>query len=256
MKDDQTIRYTEWRPIGVCDEGEGKARKAVIFSAKEIQAVTASNVNRHNWKENPEILKIIHRNAKKVAKLSPLTKGMIRPKVVDIQLVGVVLQFNRTPNLNSESEEGRVQLFQVRYLEHGKKKRWGRWLLLMIGLLIGFIGLLILFEQDFNRAQQQLVATCGTKRSSRTYTMHLNRTINDLEAIIYQMPLAVQPVCEFSQRSIQSSETDLLNCYLSFQSLDSSVKPQSPQVQKIEQCVQNICEKSLPHVTPLCKRLF
>ena len=43
------LKYVQWRPIGVCDAGEGKHRKAKMFSKVDLKIVTSPEIKRENW---------------------------------------------------------------------------------------------------------------------------------------------------------------------------------------------------------------
>ena len=126
------LKYLQWRPIGVCDSGSGKERKARIFSRSDLARVTAPDVNRGNWRQNQEVMQLITSYAKEVAKLSALTEGMYSPEISEIKLVGAVLGLDQTPILNQESSDGKVQFFQVSFTDGKPKKtsfiNWKKWL--------------------------------------------------------------------------------------------------------------------------------
>ena len=58
-----TIKFAQWRPIGVCDNGPPNQRKAQLFSKLDFAIVTAPGVTRENWRQHPEVLKLIRRYA-------------------------------------------------------------------------------------------------------------------------------------------------------------------------------------------------
>ena len=86
-----------------------------MFSRSALARVTAPDVNRGNWRQNQEVMQLITRYAKEVAKLSALTEGMYSPEISEIKLVGAVLGLDQTPILNQESSDGKVQFFQVSF---------------------------------------------------------------------------------------------------------------------------------------------
>ena len=131
MTEISQLRYIQWRPIGVCDSGSGKKRKAKMFSRSDLAKVTAPNVNRQNWHQNQEVMQLILRYSEEVAKLSALTVGMTSPEVSGIKLVGAVIELDQTPKLNQESSDGKVQFFQVSFRDGKHKKtsyiNWIKW---------------------------------------------------------------------------------------------------------------------------------
>ena len=76
-----------------------------MFSKSDLARVTAPDVNRGNWRQNQEVIKLIVRYANEVAKLSTLTEGMYSPEISEIKLVGAVLGLGQTPILNQESSD-------------------------------------------------------------------------------------------------------------------------------------------------------
>jgi len=69
MTEISRLKYVQWRPIGVCDTGAGKERKAKMFSRGDLATVTNPEVNRENWPQRPEVMQLIHRYARDVAEL-------------------------------------------------------------------------------------------------------------------------------------------------------------------------------------------
>ena len=87
MTEISQLKFLQWRPIGVCDSGSGKERKARMFSRLDLARVTAPDVNRGNWRQNQEVMQLIARYANEVAKRSALTEGMYSPEIYEIKLV-------------------------------------------------------------------------------------------------------------------------------------------------------------------------
>ena len=63
MTDKSRLKYIQWRPIGVCDTGVGKERRAKMFTRTDLAKVTSPEVNRENWRQQPEVLQLIQRYA-------------------------------------------------------------------------------------------------------------------------------------------------------------------------------------------------
>ena len=85
MTEISPLKYIQWRPIGVCDSGSGKERKARMFSRSDLARVTAPDVNRGNWRQNQEVMKLIVLYANRVSKISALTEGMSSPEISEIK---------------------------------------------------------------------------------------------------------------------------------------------------------------------------
>ena len=142
------LKYIKWRPIGVCDTGTGKERKAKIFSRFDLACVTAPEVKRDNWREHPKVIDLIQRYGRDVADLSSLTKDMLAPEIDEIKLVGAVLGHDQTPNLNLESADGKVQFFQVSFKDGKTKKsvnNWRKWLKWMFLSTPAFLLIVLIF---------------------------------------------------------------------------------------------------------------
>ena len=141
------LKYIQWRPIGVCDTGTGKERKAKMFSRFDLACVTAPEVKRENWREHPKVMELIQRYAHDVAELSSLTNGMQAPEIAEIKLVGAVLGHDKTPNLNLESADGKVQFFQVSFKDAKTKKsakKWKKWLKWILILMVTFLVMILI----------------------------------------------------------------------------------------------------------------
>ncbi|MBF0278930.1 MAG: hypothetical protein HQM13_14105 [SAR324 cluster bacterium] len=251
------IRFSEWRPIGICDQGGPHEQKAIMFNEKELAMVAAPGIDRQNWQSHPQIIKLIQRHSKKLAKISTIAKRMARPGVSDIRLVGMVLQFSKTPTLNQESEEGRVQLFQISFIDQGRRKPWlWKVLLGLISIFVVIIGILYLLDLEFEGGRRTRVVFCDVKRSSPTYAAHLDKAQQHLKAYIQQMPSAYRQSCYFKQGPILLTEEQLLTCLLSVQTAAATF-PSVPDesLQKVNQCVNRICLKNLKHLQPYCRQL-
>ncbi len=252
------IKFSEWRPIGVCDQGEPRQRKAIFFSAADLAIVHAPSVNRQNWQDHPEIIKLIHRYAKKVAKISDITTEMARPAVSEIRLVGTIMRYNKTPSLNQQSEEGRVQLFEVTYIDQGKRKRW-LWKVLagiLLGCLLALIAVFIAEMMVQTPNSQAKIPFCGTKRSSATYVSHLYQAQQAMENYLNRLPVGYRKSCYFSRGGVVSLETQLATCYLTIQTASLGRQQLSSNVLKrIDRCVERICQRGLSHTQAYCHQL-
>ena len=118
-----SLKFSKWRPIGVCDKGPNSIKKAIIFSKNDLLKINSNKINRGNWKNSPYILEILDKYAKKLSKISIISNKMKNPTISNINLVGMVLGYKETPNLNFESKDGKVQLFQIEFIENKKKKK-------------------------------------------------------------------------------------------------------------------------------------
>ncbi len=250
------IKFSEWRPIGVCDNGPPNHMKAKIFTQDDLAIATAPGIDRRNWRKHPELLKLIHRYAKEVAAMSSVTEGMIRPAVRDIKLVGMVLQYGKTPRLNQESEAGKVQLFQVEFFDKGKRRSWFWKIIsaLLLTLLLMLTGILIAEWMNQKSQSRNTVTLCGAKRSDPTYAQHLIQTESRLKTYTY--PFSRQIKCRFDSNSIPQQEQNIVRCYLDIQkTLAPSIHSTADPLYNVQQCIARICQKDLSALRSYCRAL-
>jgi len=261
------IKFSEWRPIGVCDQVhpiEKNQQKAVMFDEKDLAIVTSPHITRQNWKSQPDLIQLIHRYAKKVKKISEITKEMKQPVVADIKLVGMVLDFRETPDLNQESAEGKVQLFQIEFKDLGKKKSYF-WKIILGILAFILLSLIIYYVLQQSLPQGGTASLCGTQRSSQVYASHLNQVRAAMESYLEKLPYNYKKSCYFSTRSsiesINTNEQQLIRCYLTLKRVETALYPSPTQLLKnTSQCLRRICEKNLsrgglPHLQNYCQQL-
>ena len=254
-KSPSEIKFSEWRPIGVCDAGAWNERKAVMFNAKELSLVQAAGVGRHNWQQSPKIKKLIHRYARKVAKISSLTQSMIRPDVAEIKLVGMVLHYHKTPTLNMESEAGRVQMFQIGFVDRGKRKLWwGKLLAMVLVALLLVVAVAFLQDMIFQKPQQRMTEMCAPRRTDPLYAQHLNQVQGQIEVHVSRFSPSFGHRCYFAPGSVASLEEQVVRCVLSLKTAPS-LQSEGAAFQKINQCVSNICRKEIPALRPSCQKL-
>lgn len=252
-----TVKFSEWRPIGVCDEGKPNERKAVIFNEKELALVTAPGVDRETWQDYPKIIKLIHRCARKIAKMSALTKSMARPDVSAIKLVGMVLQYQKTPTLSMESEKGKVQMFQIGFVDRGQRKPWfGKVILATVGILVLAVGILYLMDANFLIEKRTSKVRCGEKRSSPRYAVHLDKTREQIATYLRRLPSTYRQSCYFTRGSISHREVQVVHCFLMLKTASPPLQP-NPQValKSAGQCVARICGKEIPALQSYCRQL-
>ena len=270
MTEISPLKYLQWRPIGVCDSGFGKERKARIFSRSDLTRVTAPDVNRGNWRKNQEVMELIVRYANEVAKLSALTEGMYSPEISEIKLVGAVLGLNQTPILNQESSEGKVQFFQVSFRD-GKPKRtsfihWKKWLkflLIVAGSIISliFIYLAIIQVPKFPDREAKRNESCSSNRKNKAYAEEIQSIRKSLLMDLSRLPewstfREARVQCAPGKLKLIKQEQRLLQCYLTVRNRVNDLPANAkPDLGKIESCVQILCSRGLPHLSSLCRRL-
>jgi len=271
MTEISLLKYVQWRPIGVCDSGEGKQRKAKIFSKVDLESITSPEVRRENWRENTKVMKIIKHYAIDVGKLSTLTNGMQNPEISEIKLVGAVLDYDQTPNLNSESIDGRVQFFQVSFKDSKTKKKsnntlkfFFKWMVKIFGIIFSVV-LVYLFLKSFSefsiKKNHKTEPICFYNKENVSYLDELRNIritlLNELsrlpEWLIFK---EARLHCTGSGKGINNQEKILLDCFLTVKNRTKNIEFSSrPNLKKIEACAIKLCQRNLNHLSSLCKRI-
>ena len=264
------LKYIQWRPIGVCDTGTGKERKAKMFSRFDLASVTGPEVKRENWREQPKVMEMIQLYARDVADLSTLTNGMHAPEIDEIKLVGAVLGHNQTPNLNLESADGKVQFFQVSFKEGKTKKssrKWTKWLKWISISMTAFLVLIlmILLINRFSllslKNKEQSASVCSSNRQNVAYTVELAKIRKSLLDELSRLPAwltfkEARVHCTGGRMLLKQHEQRLLQCLLTVRNRTKNISVSSrPDLNQIEACAINLCRRKLPHLTSSCKRL-
>ena len=258
------MRFSQWRPIGVCDNAPDGERKARMFARDDLEKVLAPGIGRNNWEDSLELRKIIERYAKDVATLSPKAKVLKRPKVAEIRLVGMELRFAPTPGLNKESIEGQVQLFEVSFEEGGPPPpiKWPiGWITVIGALLLILSGMLVaipLLQEDESRSTVAQDVLCGTGRASMTYQSHLQQMLRELELYARSTPTGrnmsySRSACEDPSGNVPKDEASLLRCVLQLQRTDSAF-PQTRTSERAQFCVSQVCANRLPEHQAFCRQ--
>ena len=264
------LKYIQWRPIGVCDTGTGKERKAKMFSRFDLASVTGPEVKRENWREQPKVMELIQLYARDVADLSTLTNGMHAPEIDQIKLVGAVIGHNQTPNLNLESADGKVQFFQVSFKEGQTKKssrKWTKWLkwisISMTAFLVMILMILLInrFSLLSLKNKEQSASVCSSNRQNVAYTVELAKIRKSLLDELSRLPAwltfkEARVHCTGGRMLLKQHEQRLLQCLLTVRNRTKNISVSSrPDLNQIEACAINLCRRKLPHLTSSCKRL-
>tara|TARA_Y100000294_G_scaffold46105_1_gene42751 strand:- start:772 stop:1584 length:813 start_codon:yes stop_codon:yes gene_type:complete len=270
MTEISPLKYLQWRPIGVCDSGSGKERKARMFSRSDLARVTAPDVNRGNWRQNQEVMQLIARYANEVAKLSALTEGMYSPEISEIKLVGAVLGLDQTPILNQESSDGKVQFFQVSFRDGKPKKtsfinwkKWLKFLLIAAGSIIALILIYLAIIQvpKFPDRGTKRNESCSSYRQKKAYAEEIQYIRKSLLMDLSRLPewstfREARVQCAPGKLKLIKQEQRLLQCYFTVRNRVNDLPANArPDLGKIESCVQKLCSRGLPHLLSLCRRL-
>lgn len=254
------MKFTEWRPIGVCDNGSPNRMKAKVFTRKDMAIITQEGVGRDNWQSSKPVMEVIRRYAKDVAGMSSMTRRMQNPVIKDIQLVGTVLQYGKTPDLNRESKDGRAQFFRITYEEGPPKPRkerrsfWKLWLLLLALVLLSLVGF-FLWQQSSDKPQSDGVPLCRVPRTSASYEAHLQIAHNSLYQYVANHPSSnkakrLRPQCQYQAKSIAKQEQRFLQC---LQKAQRFAKPHA--LEEARECAKNICSKNIGALRKYCGKV-
>ena len=270
MTEISPLKYIQWRPIGVCDSGSGKERKARMFSRSDLARVTAPDVNRGNWRQNQEVMQLIARYASEVANLSALTEGMYSPEISEIKLVGAVLGLDQTTILNQESSEGKVQFFQISFRDSKPKKtsfiNWKKWLKFLLIASGSIIALILIYQviiqvPKFSDRSIKRNESCSSNRQKKVYAKEIQSIRKSLLMDLSRLPewstfRGARVQCAPGKLKLIKQEQRLLQCYLTVRNRVSDLPANArPDLGKIESCIQILCSRGLPHLSSLCRRL-
>ncbi len=264
------LKYSQWRPIGVCDQGQGNQRKARIFTKIDFTAVTTPGINRRNWHNRTEVVKIVNRYARQVAKLSLLTKTMKSPKIGQINLVGAVLGHEKTPGLNVESADGRVQFFQVEFYDaDADKKRKSikpRLYWIISGLVFAILVFFIFWNyfpsiSEQSRPGRNTARLCENRGKPLRHRDEMRRLRRDLLDELDRYPgwsqlQEVRWICAGVAGSLEEQEQLLVRCLLNAKRETQSLATRAhPDLRLIEKCANNLCRSGASYLSPFCRQL-
>jgi len=265
------IKYSAWRPIGVCDSAPPGVMKAYMFTRKDLEIITAPGINRENWQENKKVVKILRKYARKVAKLSTQTKGMKAPSIGSIKLIGSITHHKQTPGLNLESEAGKVQLFQVEFINRERSESKYSLLLLSLFLLLlilvaagGFLALRY-YQQRMDHVPisqkilhgKRTTNSCNGARESMAYKSDLNEALLNLETVIKSQGILNKDEfnCNPQFYNIDQMEVHLVECFEKAEKINLRTQLEDETYIKIKSCLNRVCSENLRgKLDRLCSR--
>ena len=265
-----TIKFAQWRPIGVCDNGPPNQRKAQLFTKADFAIITAPGVTRENWRQYPEVLKMIRRYAKDVAKLSGATQEMKRPEIDTIHLVGTILGHTRTPTANAESADGRVQLFEVKFkdAEEDKKPRKWRWPLWLVGAVAAILLLVLaisLLDLPSKLGSKAVKPTVGMRQ---VCTPGQGDSASDLQALrrpvlrfLRTLPrwsslTQTRETCGSGFRSLNDQQQRTVRCVVAVnREVPELSRSGKAGFDKLRSCASNLCQSAISGLGHYCSQL-
>ena len=239
--DTQKIKFGEWRPIGVCDDGDASRMKALIFDYAELAIVTQPRVSRKNWQSQRSVIRMLRKKSKKLAQLSLQTEGMKNPQIKSIEVVGAVLGHEDTPFLNKESNDGRVQFFQISFFDAPKRTFPWRTLIALITTVLVLWGALLLSQLDLSDLDKKSVKFCGEPVRSELHEKHIKSAKDQVNGIFHRF--GKQNRCYFTSGDIRLQEKQYLKCF-------RELKEKLPQTlsasknQRLKKCAIRLCRQS------------
>lgn len=262
------LKFSEWRPIGVCDDAPPGVQKAQMFTREDFLVVIGPGVTRDNWRSRPQVVRILQRYAAKLAKQSTRTKGMKQPEVTNITLVGAVMKLAITPLLNKESKDGKLQLFQIEFQDKGvsKQKPW-RLILAVLAMILTLLAVLLgiaLYRKAQSHDLQPLrfksvtpTTHCENPENSGDYAQQLHEVsqiiqskVNDLQN---QGRLASTINCNENSLQLALKEQRFLECYAlgQRQGVLSQLPPAA--LEKVNACQKALCRRYRSSGTAACQ---
>ena len=267
----QKLKFSEWRPIGVCDSAPPGVQKAQMFTREDFLLITAPGVTRENWQKNPQVTKIINRYCAKLSKQSMRTSGMKRPVVSNIALVGAIMKLAVTPDLNKESKDGKLQLFQIEFEDKGinKKKKKPPWtlllsLLLLILLLLSVWLGIALYKKSQSKSYQTKTLRrttftsqfCEDPADRNRYERQLDEVSRILQLkaddLLYRGQLAVESNCIENYPQLSFKEDQFLKCYTLVRRSGLLAQIPALDLRKVNRCQKEICRRKRSSGSKAC----
>ena len=258
------LKFSEWRPIGVCDDAPAGIQKAQMFDREDFLIVTGPGIDRTNWSEQPEVMDVLNRYATKLAKISTKTKNMKQPGISKISLYGAVMKLAITPTLNRESKDGKLQLFRIVFEDQApdqKKKKKKKdplkrilIILLSVLLLLCIVLGIAIYQKRNNKtykSSQPVQRTYGTSfcdSSSRgKYELHLSEANRILQTrvddLIFQGRMAEGLKCHKNSAPLSVKERLFSSCYNALQKANALTLIPMRDQRKVSACQASICKK-------------
>ncbi|MBU3915372.1 hypothetical protein KKA14_07540, partial [bacterium] len=172
---------------------------------------------------------ILQRYCAKLGKQSTKTRGMKKPVVSKIKLVGAVMKLAVTPTLNKESKDGKLQLFQVEFEDKGVKKKGSlKWI---IGILLAvFLVLCVIlgiaiykkaqkkqYKPRMTRSQTYTISYCDSADNPGRFEQHLDEVNRILQMraddLSYNGRISTEMMCDADLPKISLKEERFLACY-------------------------------------------
>lgn len=266
----QKLRFSEWRPIGVCDDAPPGIQKAQMFTREDFLIVTGPGVTRENWRSRPEVMEVLNHYASKLAKQSMKTSGMAQPAVSRISLVGAIMKLAVTPVLNKESKDGKLQLFQIQFEDKGpKKKKKTPWMAILAALLVVLLVLCILLGiAIYQKTQTRQYASkslklrnlttshCEDPSDRRRYQRDLDEASRILQTktdeLLYRGRLTIEKNCVEDFPRISFKERRFLECYLMVRQGGLFSQIPFSERKKVKACQQEICRRNRSYNPSAC----
>jgi len=268
----QKLKFGEWRPIGVCDDAPPGVQKAQMFTREDFLIITGPGVTRENWRENPQVIKIISRYSEKLARQSMKTSGMKDPTISKVNLVGAIMKLAVTPVLNKESKDGKLQLFQIQFEDKGikkKKKTKKSWTLLLGILLVILLTLCIILgiaiykksqSRQYKTKRLQLptftTSFCGDPSDRTRYRRQLDEASRILQLkaddLLYQGRLSIETNCIEDFPQITFKEGLFLKCFTLVKRHGLLSQISSSDLKKVNACQREICRKKRSSGSAAC----
>ncbi len=267
---DQKLKFGEWRPIGVCDNAPPGVQKAQMFTREDFLTITASDVDRENWRDNPQVMKVLSHYCNRLARQSTTTIGMKRAVVSKITLVGAIMKLGITPTLNRESQDGKLQLFQVEFEDKGLKKKppWLLIIAILLGILLVLLTTAIIIQQSKKtkrlttrnlKLRSFTVSFCDAPTNNSYYVQHLDEARRILQTkaddLLFKGRIGFDPECAATLPSVSLKEERFLKCSSILRKNRILSQLARSDLRKVNACQNEICSRNTSPKSRYCKEV-
>jgi len=195
---------------------------------------------------------------------------MKRPTISSIKLVGAVMKLVVTPDLNKESEDGKLQLFQIEFEDKGdKKKKKTPWMLILSALLVILLLLCILLGMAIYKKSQTrqyktkrlvtpsyTLSYCEDTSDRKRYERQLDEVNRILQTkvddLLYQGRIAADLNCVQDHSKMIFKEGKFLDCYSLIKRQGMLSKIPSSDRKKVTACLKAICRQRTSNGSTAC----
>ena len=276
MYSGKRLKFSEWRPIGVCDGASPGRQMAQMFTREDFLTVTGPGISRDNWRNSADVMRVLDHYARELMKISSLTLAMRKPGVSRISLVGTIMHLSLAPHLSKESKDGKLQFFMIEFKDravaNGRQKRGkkiGRklWILFVALLSLATAALIaaLFFKVAVRQSQPDLSRFpkrtytgifCKIPGNAALYMRHLDEALGilqfQIDDLYYRAVVAKKPNCIEPLRLTSRKERLFLQCMDVFRRKAKFAEISPEEHRKLIGCRSRICGMDSYREDPVC----